>query len=150
MTIPHRKTFGVETPPLDVARTFEDWWSDDDNGEVRAVLVDLGSRLLRAITSPLVVSIYRAASDPAASPGFARQFYESGPRSVVAGLAEILGEAAARGEIDVEDCEVASVQFIGMVRGNLQLEVMLGLRPAPPPAEIDNIVRIAVDAFLAA
>ncbi|MCF8476322.1 MAG: TetR/AcrR family transcriptional regulator C-terminal domain-containing protein [Pseudolabrys sp.] len=140
--------FGPGTPSQLVTFPYADCFGDDDGDDLRAVLIELGRRLLTTMTSPWLLSIYRAAIDPAASPDLARKFYENGPGSVAAGLAEMLGAAAEKGTIDAPDCKVSAAHFISLVRGNLQFEVSLGLRPAPSPVEIDAIVKVAVDAFL--
>lgn len=143
-----RLCFGPATPSLTATVPHDDWLSDDYGDDLRVALVELGRRLLSTMTAPWLLSIYRAAIDPATSPELARQFYENGPGSVAAGLAEMLGAAAENGKINVSDPNVSAGHFIGMVRGNLQFEVALGLRPSPTPIEIDGIVKAAVDAFL--
>jgi hypothetical protein len=109
----------------------------------------LPQRLLTAITSPTLLPIYKAAvGDPGISPDSIKQFFDDGPRAVTDGLAHMLRSAATREEIFVNDCAIAAQQFVGMVRANIQLEVALGLRPAPPPDEIRHVVDQAVEIFL--
>ena len=123
--------------------------SGGDDHDLRAILTEFGQRLLTAITSPTLLPIYKAAvGDPGISPDSIKQFFDDGPRAVTDGLAHMLRSAATREEIFVNDCAIAAQQFVGMVRANIQLEVALGLRPAPPPDEIRHVVDQAVEIFL--
>jgi hypothetical protein len=63
-------------------------------------------------------------------------------------LAGVLEEFRRRGEIKVEDSRRAAEHFIGMLRDDLHLRVVLGLRPPPDVAEVDLSVRQAVQIFL--
>lgn len=123
--------------------------SEDDHPDLRIILTDFGRRLLAAITSPTLLPIFRAAvGDSEMSPASIRQFFEDGPRAVTDGLANVLQSAATREEIYVDDCAIAAQQFVGMVRANIHLEVVLGLRPAPARGEIEYVVHQAVEIFL--
>ncbi|HEY0685737.1 MAG TPA: TetR/AcrR family transcriptional regulator C-terminal domain-containing protein [Steroidobacter sp.] len=45
-------------------------------------------------------------------------------------------------------CQAAADQFVGMIRGNLHLAVVLRIRPAPAPEELHAFVSKAVATFL--
>ena len=81
-------------------------------------------------------------------PEAAKAFYVSGPARAAVRLAELIEERAKRGEIEVRDSRLAAQFFVGMVRGNIQLEVVLGVREAPDDDEMETIVTAAVDTFL--
>ena len=81
-------------------------------------------------------------------PELAKAFHEKGPGRAVKRLAELLEDASNRGEIKTVNFKVAADQFLGLLRGNLHLEVMLGLRPQPDKAEAEMFVRSAVDMFV--
>lgn len=118
----------------------------DDLG---ALLFQFGCRLLDILLSPALIGIYRiVVTEHARFPALVRRFYEQGPGRASARLAEILAEARNRGQIAAEDCDRAADQFFGMVRGNLHLQVVLGLRPVPDPPAIRALVACAVDTFL--
>ena len=52
------------------------------------------------------------------------------------------------GEIQVDDCLRVAGHFVGMIRGNLHLQVVLGLRPAPSDEEAQLVVASVVEVFL--
>jgi TetR/AcrR family transcriptional regulator, mexJK operon transcriptional repressor len=81
-------------------------------------------------------------------PDLARIFFEAGPGRASARLAVVLEEFRRRGEIKVDDSRRGAERFIGMLRDDLHLKVLLGLRPSPNTAEIDRSVRQAVHIFL--
>jgi hypothetical protein len=95
------------------------------------------------------VALYRAIiAEGTRFPELARIFFEGGPGRASAALAAVLEEFRQRGEIEVEDSRRAAEQFIGMLRDDLHLQVVLGLRSAPDVSEMDLSVRQAVQIFL--
>lgn len=113
------------------------------------ILRDFGRRLLAIYMSPAVIGIYRSIMTEAPRfPELAKSFYDKGPGRASARLAEVLEQARARGEIHVEDCHSAADHFVGMLRDNLHLRVILGLRPPPSPAEAEAAVASAIGIFL--
>ena len=56
--------------------------------------------------------------------------------------------AQERGEIRTGDSATAGDHFVGMIRGNLHLQVMLGLRGPPEEDERKQLVESVVDIFL--
>jgi AcrR family transcriptional regulator len=123
-----------------------------DNIEERDLpetLTVFGRRLLRIYMSPTVIGIYRlAVTEANRFPDLAKAFYEQGPGRTTVRLAQILQEAQKRDEIRMGDCRQLADRFIGMIRDNLHLQVVLGLRPPPSEKEIRNAVESAVDLFL--
>lgn len=123
-----------------------------DNVERRDLaetLTVFGRHLLRIYMSPTVVGIYRlAVTEANRFPDLAKAFYEQGPGRTTIRLARILEEAQKREEIRVGDCRQLADRFIGMIRDNLHLQVVLGLRPPPSEKEADEAAKSAVDVFL--
>lgn len=117
--------------------------------DLRETLTDFGLRLMKGYMSPALIGAYRTVVTEAERfPELARSFYDRGPRRATARLAEVLEDARARGEISSDDCERAAGHFVGMVRDNVHLEVVLGLRPPPSDTETKEIVASAVQLFL--
>jgi AefR-like transcriptional repressor, C-terminal domain len=77
-----------------------------------------------------------------------QEFYDKGPGRGAAKLTEVSGAATARGEISTPDTRVATNYFIGIVRDNLHLQVVLGLRAPPADEEAETAVTSAVEIFL--
>lgn len=112
-------------------------------------LTAFGQHLMEIYMSPTVVSVYRIAINEANRfPDLARSFYEQGPGRAASQLAEVLEFAAQRGEIEPRDYSRAAGLFVGMIRDNLHLQVVLGLRSPPLEPEVRRIVSSAVDVFL--
>src|SRR5690606_5268303 len=97
---------------------------------LRETMLEFARRLVDVYMSPTMIGVYRAIMAEALRfPDLARAFYDRGPGRAAIRLAEVLEEAKERGEIDVDDCGLAADQFAGMLRDNIHLQVVLGLRP---------------------
>lgn len=117
--------------------------------DLAETLTVFGRHLLRIYMSPTVIGIYRlAVTEANRFPDLAKAFYERGPRRTTMRLAQILEAAQKRGVIRMGDCRQLADRFIGMIRDNLHLQVVLGLRPPPSEEEMRNEVDSAVDLFL--
>ena len=116
---------------------------------LRDLLSALGRRLVEIYTSPPVVGVYRlVVAEAHRDRALAEAFYEKGPGRTCAALAQVLQRAADRGEIRTVDPARQAEHFVGLMRDNLHLQVVLGLRPPPTSAEIHRIVDSAVGLFL--
>jgi hypothetical protein len=104
---------------------------------------------MEAYMSPALIGVYRiAVAEANRFPDLVRAFYERGPGRATARLAEILEEAGKRGEIRAGDYSRMADHFVGMIRDNLHLQILLGLRPPPSVDEAREAVRSAVEIFL--
>lgn len=113
------------------------------------ILVEFGRRLMAIYMSPALIGVYRSIMTEAARfPELAKAFYDKGPGRATGRLAEVLEEAKARGEVQINDCHKAADHFVGMLRDNLHLQVILGLRPPPSTAEANAAVTSAINIFL--
>lgn len=122
---------------------------DTGGRDLRAVLTAFGQRLMSLYMSPAFVGIYRTViAEATRHPELGRTFFERGPARAAARLAERLEAAKAAGEIRVHDCSRLADHFMGLIRDNLHLEVVLGLRAPPNEAAMRRAVRSAVDVFL--
>ncbi|GAA5623587.1 hypothetical protein Brsp04_03482 [Brucella sp. NBRC 12952] len=112
-------------------------------------LTVFGTHLLAVYMSPPVLGIYRIIITEAGRiPDLAREFYEKGPGRTTAHLAKVLQAAADRKEIQIDDPLLVAGHFVGMIRDNLHLQVVLGLRPPPTEGEAQATVASAVALFL--
>ncbi|WP_424985732.1 TetR/AcrR family transcriptional regulator [Microbulbifer sp. S227A] len=106
-------------------------------------------RLLELVTNPRTRGIYRLITREATRfPELGRIYFELGPRRGRDWLARTLTVADQRGEVRVDDPELAATHFLGMVRGDLMFELLLGQREAPDPAELRLRARTATATFL--
>ena len=98
---------------------------------------------------PSVLNLSRLAlSDGVRFPELSKIYFENGPESAAECLTVLLEAAQKRGEITCLDSKTAASQFLGMLRDNLYLQVLLQLRPAPKQKEREELVTSAVGIFL--
>lgn len=120
-----------------------------ESSDLPTTLRAFGRNLMEVYMSPTLIGIYRiAVTEANRFPDLVRSFYDQGPRRATSRLSRVLEQAAARGEIRAGDCERAAGHFVAMIRDNLHLQVVLGLRPAPSRKEMHVAVDSAVDLFL--
>ena len=123
--------------------------SADMEGGLEEALFYFADRLLSALFTPSGLDLSRLAmADGSRFPELAKVYFVSGPQTARAGLAALLDAAKERGEITCPDTMMAASQFVGMLRDNCYLEVLLKLRPAPEQHEREALVRSAVGIFL--
>jgi AcrR family transcriptional regulator len=107
---------------------------------LRDALLEFGRHLTTLYMSPALIGIYRAVVTEAQRfPELARDVYERGPARATARLTEVLEAAVKSGEAQLVDCAVAADHFVGMLRGNQHLKVVLGLEPPLSPAETERL-----------
>ncbi len=114
-----------------------------------STLAEVGRRYLQIVMSPSALDLYRAVvADSRRFPEIARIFFEHGPGRAAARVAEALVFYQDEGRILVGDPVLAAEQFVGMVRDDRHLQVVLGLRPPMDQNEIDVSVAQAVATFM--
>ncbi|QSX74193.1 TetR/AcrR family transcriptional regulator C-terminal domain-containing protein [Lysobacter arenosi] len=114
-----------------------------------ATLLALGTGVMTAMTSISAIGLYKVVvSDSSRFQDAADMFWALGPGRAIGRVREALEDARHRGEIDVDDCHVAALEFMAMLRGNLYLETVFGLRGAPAASEIGDHVRSVIAVFL--
>ncbi|GLS32549.1 transcriptional regulator, TetR family [Mesorhizobium albiziae] len=117
--------------------------------DLRQTLTVFGQHLMAVYMSPALIGIYRiAVTEANRFPDLVKSFYEQGPSRATSRLAEVLEGAKQRGEIRADDCLQVADHFVGMIRGNLHLQVVLGLRAPPSEEEARKAVGSAVGVFL--
>jgi AcrR family transcriptional regulator len=119
--------------------------------DVAGVLTRLGIAYVKFLCRPEKASAIRTVIAIAdRMPEIGRRFYEKGPAS---GIAELTGYLAAQveaGVLAIEDCKIAAAQFIETTHATLFKPIVFNFAPAPSGEQIERVVRIAVQAFVAA
>jgi TetR/AcrR family transcriptional repressor of mexJK operon len=77
-------------------------------------------------------------------------FWQAGPKRNLAQIEAFMRRSAVAGSLDIADTGLAAEQFVGLVRGEIQLQQLLRLEPAADPAALDTAVAAAVATFLRA
>jgi len=123
--------------------------ADEVSGrDLRETLLILGRELTTLYMSNSLIGTYRAIiAEGHRVPELARAFYDKGPGRSIDLLTGLFEESHRRGEVHIENCAMAANHFLAMIRDNIHLEVLLGLRPPPTAAESEAAVAAAVDMF---
>jgi AcrR family transcriptional regulator len=115
---------------------------------VRARLLRCGRAILTLLLAPEIVSSYRmVVAEAARHPELGRIYYENGAARLLDRLEEFFAEAMRRGDLRRAHPRRGAEQFIGLIRGDLQLCALLGVVRDVSEAEQDAIVRNGVDIF---
>lgn len=121
----------------------------DLEGDFRQSLRDHADTMLSALFTPNVLDLSRLAlSDGIRFPELAELYYNAGPGRAMESLTQLFTLAQKNGEISCKDCGFAASQFVGMMRDNIHLQVLLRLREAPDQEEMTAMIGNALDIFL--
>lgn len=121
----------------------------DKNKNLKESLLCFANRLVAALLSPPALDLSRLALiDGVRFPELAKAYFEAGPGSAASSLAVLFDLAMERGEIVHLDSRLAARLFVGMLRDNLYLQVLLRLREPPEQEEREELVSNAVEIFL--
>jgi TetR/AcrR family transcriptional repressor of mexJK operon len=82
-------------------------------------------------------------------PDLGRQFYESGPMLVRGKIRDYLCSATAKGELEIEDFDLAADQFAELCRADLVPRLLFKIDSSFSEAERSRVIEGAVDTFLA-
>ncbi|MCT4558811.1 MAG: TetR/AcrR family transcriptional regulator [Pelagimonas sp.] len=82
-------------------------------------------------------------------PEIGQKFYESGPMVVRQAMATYLKDAQSRGELSIDDFDMAADQFGELCKADVWLKLVFGVQTSFSDAEIDRVIENAVATFLA-
>ena len=124
---------------------------DPSDHDVEGTLTRLGVAYVEFLCQPEKASALRTVVAIAdRMPEIGKVFYETGPAVGIARVADYLRAQTEAGVLAIEDCELASAQFMEACKATLVLPVLFNFRDAPPPDRIRYVVGVAVKTFLAA
>jgi TetR/AcrR family transcriptional regulator, mexJK operon transcriptional repressor len=124
-----------------------------ESDDITRSLTTLARAYLNLIVSPMGLALYRViVAETPRFPELGRTFFAAGPEVVAGIVGQFLERAAARGQIDVQAVgyTTAAKLFIGIVRGEAQLECLTHPDARPSAAQIDRWVEAAVHTFVSA
>jgi len=111
-------------------------------------LETFGTQLLREISDPTVIAVFRLAiAEAVRAPEVARALNSIGVETSRAALREIMTRAQSAGLLDGHPSGMAE-QFAGLLFGNLMMSLLLRVVERPSPREIARRARDATAAFL--
>jgi AcrR family transcriptional regulator len=119
-----------------------------DRESLAQVLASFGAQLVREITDPTVITVFRLAiADAVRAPEVAQALDAIGREASRAALRQIMTQAQASGLLAGRPAELAE-QFGGLLWGNLLVSLLLGVAERPGSREIAARARDATAAFL--
>ncbi|HYM31898.1 MAG TPA: TetR/AcrR family transcriptional regulator [Candidatus Cybelea sp.] len=130
---------------------FSDLDTDVAAGDIATALRGIAQRFFDMVLTPGGLAIYRVVvAESVRFPELGRAFYENGPQVTRSSIERFLRRAVKRGLLKIDNPRLAGDQFVGMIKGDLYLRLLLGIVNETSQAEIDEAVEHAVAAFLAA
>jgi AcrR family transcriptional regulator len=119
-----------------------------DRETLELVLSAFGTRLLREISDPVVLAMFRLAiAEAVRAPEVARALNAIGVEPSRAAMKAIMTRARAAGLLGGEPAEMAE-HFVGLLRGDLMTSLLLGTVDRPGPREITRRANAAAAALL--
>ncbi len=114
------------------------------------VLRAAASHMVRFLLSDFAQSVYRiCVAEAERFPELGREFYNSGPRVGKETIAAFLSLAVSRGELRIDDIDLAAYQFAELCKADIFHKRVFGVRDEFSKDEIDRVIDGAVDMFLA-
>ncbi len=119
-----------------------------DEPDIRDALLRVAHDFNSLLCTGYGLTMYRiVVAEVPRFPELGRVFYESGPTIMIDRIANLLRQAADRGRLKIRDPRIAAIQFINLIRGELQLTRVLGLRKTSKNPT--GYIEASVDLFLA-
>ena len=116
---------------------------------VAATLVELGTSILRVACHPDVLAVHRLAiAESDRAPAIARTLDSSGREANHAALGAWLARAQAQGLVGAGDPAAMAAHFLATLWGGLLVQLLLRVREAPAPYEIESRARAATQMML--
>jgi len=119
-----------------------------DRVTLAQALTAFGTQLVREVSDPHVVAVFRLAiAEAVQAPEVARTLDSLGRETSRAALRQIMSESRAAGLIDGHPADLAE-QFVGLLWRDLLISLLLGVAQRPNPRAIEARARDAAEAFL--
>ncbi len=119
------------------------------HGSIRERLEAIGRAMFVFLSRPEMIQFERRiAAETEHEPALGHAFLEAGPWRMKANFSAFLAHAAARGELAIDDPDLAAEQFAALTKGMGDLERRFGT--TPDAAADERRIKGAVDVFLAA
>jgi len=134
----------IRQPCVDVTHAID----TDLRGDVEAQLTQIARNFLKSVLSPKIIELHRLmVSIGKTFPGIGSFFFESGPNTAYAIVADWIAKQQRVGKIGPGDPRQLAVLFLDMLIGEHQLALLTSPRRSTAKA-IDVTIRRAVSVFL--
>ena len=122
-----------------------------DEGAIAATLRRIAGEMVAFLLSPFAQDMFRlAVAESRRFPEIGQAFYRSGPELGIRRLNELLTAAHERGELHIEDPNMAAYQFVELCRAELFYKRVFGVKESFSRAEMNRVAEAAVVTFLRA
>ena len=122
----------------------------DMDAPIRRVLHDIATEMVDFMTSQFGKQIFRiCVGESDRFPELGREFYESGPVMIRGKLIDFFEKGVARGELKIDDFELAAEQFHELSKADLFPKMVFNIVDDFTRAEKERVVNGAVDMFMA-
>lgn len=146
---PDKRFLFLEVAGQECARQAEAALELDGTAPPREVLTAAARRIVALATSEFGQKIFRVCvAESDRFPELGRSFYDSGPALARQRIACYLNAARARGELVIEDVELAADQFAELCKAGIHSKLIFGAARLDPE-EVERTIAGAVDMFLA-
>ena len=116
----------------------------------RRVLTEAAARIVNFVLSDFGMGVFRiCVAESDRFPELGREFYDSGPGLVRERMSGYLRDAAGRGELRIEDFDLAADQFAELCKADLFPRVIFSVQSRFTEAEKARVIAGAVETFLA-
>lgn len=116
----------------------------------KEVLAQAGTKFLGFIYSEFGQRIFKiCVAESDRFPELGRQFYQSGPMIMRRVMTDYLSAARDRGEVVIDDMDLAADQFAELCKADLWPKLVFGEKSSFSEAEIKRVVDGAVETFMA-
>ncbi len=127
------------------------WFDPQRREPLRSRLTRIGNGFIDLVMDAEVINVYRMmAAEARSSARLGQLFFAAGPQRTIDQFARLLTAAHDEGELDVPEPHAAAGHYFCLLKGVCHLQVLMGCRPAPKPAERSAQVEAAVELFLRA
>ena len=120
----------------------------DSEAPLRQQLLDIGHAFFTLVSSEAALAAQRMILSPDTDESIRQLFWQAGPARITDALVSFLAPRVARGELAIEDLELAASQFFCLVKGELHHSLMCGMGGQCDAAQADRHVTSAVDFFI--
>lgn len=118
------------------------------SGELGILLAKLGAKVLREVSHPTVIAVFRFAITEAQQPPEVAATLESARQSVRDAVRDITAQARSSKLIYADAPRDLDVRFLALLWDDLMVSLLLRLREAPCAAEVERRAKHAAEDFL--
>lgn len=148
---PDKRLLFMEIAVAECRRQADEAGAMVDSSLPIAVILRLAAeKLVAFLLSDFGQRIYRiAVAESESFPALAHEFYHSGPKLVQDRIAECLRCAIGRGELAIDDIDLAAAQFAQLCKSNLFDRLIFTPAPCCTPTDTAKVIDGAVGMFMA-